>query len=167
MLLRTAHTPDNTWRRSLSKAALAGALLLIAVPVGLGVGVGKNAVGLVQSLGSSVAVAQSVAPSSPPNPAVQVYQQNGESVVNITSLAILPTIGGLAQQPEGIGSGFVVDDQGRIVTNNHVVQDADQLAVTFQDKTTRPGEAARPRPGQRPGSDSSGSSCNRRSGQPV
>ncbi|HLZ25139.1 MAG TPA: trypsin-like peptidase domain-containing protein [Ktedonobacterales bacterium] len=138
MLLRTVQTPDHTWRRSPSKAALAGALLLIAVPVGLGVEVGKNAVGLVQSLGGSVAVAQSVESSSPPNPAVQVYQQNGASVVNITSLAILPTLGGLAQQPQGIGSGFVVDDQGRIVTNNHVVQDADQLAVTFQDKTTVP-----------------------------
>jgi S1-C subfamily serine protease len=40
------------------------------------------------------------------------------------------------QQPQGIGSGFFVDAEGRIVTNNHVVQDAEQLAVTLQDKTT-------------------------------
>src|SRR5579859_4829779 len=136
MLLRTARTPDRTWRRSLARAALVAALLVIAVPVSPGPG--KNSIGPVQSPGGSVAVAQSVAPSPPPNPAAQVYQQNGASVVNITSLAVLPTIGGLAQQPQGIGSGFVVDDQGRIVTNNHVVQDADQLAVTFQDKTTVP-----------------------------
>jgi 2-alkenal reductase len=32
----------------------------------------------------------------------------------------------------------MIDDQGRIVTNNHVVQDADQLAVAFQDRTTVP-----------------------------
>jgi S1-C subfamily serine protease len=73
-----------------------------------------------------------------PNPAISVYQQNGPSVVNITSLAVVRTRQGQATQPQGIGSGFMIDDQGRIVTNNHVVQDADQLAVTFQDKSTVP-----------------------------
>jgi S1-C subfamily serine protease len=77
------------------------------------------------------------APASP-NPAAQVYQQNGASVVNITSLAVVRTGQGQATQPQGIGSGFVIDADGRIATNNHVVQDAQQLAVTFQDKTTVP-----------------------------
>jgi 2-alkenal reductase len=72
------------------------------------------------------------------NPAVSVYQQNGGSVVNITSLALVTSRSGQQQQqqPQGIGSGFFIDADGRIVTNNHVVQDADQLAVTLQDKTT-------------------------------
>jgi len=71
-----------------------------------------------------------------PNPAVSVYQQNGGSVVNITSLAVVTRLGQpVAQQPQGIGSGFFIDGDGRIVTNNHVVQDAAQLAVTLQDKT--------------------------------
>jgi S1-C subfamily serine protease len=67
-----------------------------------------------------------------------VYQQNGGSVVNITSLAVVTNRFGQSQgqQPQGIGSGFFLDADGRIVTNNHVVQDADQLAVTLQDKTT-------------------------------
>jgi 2-alkenal reductase len=70
-----------------------------------------------------------------------VYQQNGGSVVNITSLAVVTGFGGFGAtqqqaQPQGIGSGFFIDTDGRIVTNNHVVQDADQLAVTLQDKTT-------------------------------
>jgi 2-alkenal reductase len=79
---------------------------------------------------------------APQNPAVAVYQQNGPSVVNITSLAVLPGAGFGSQaqqpqtQPQGIGSGFFVDSDGRIVTNNHVVQDADQLAVTLSDQTT-------------------------------
>jgi S1-C subfamily serine protease len=40
------------------------------------------------------------------------------------------------QQPyrqEGLGSGFVWDTEGHIVTNNHVVDGADQITVTFAD----------------------------------
>jgi len=84
--------------------------------------------------------AQQAAPGTQ-NPAVSVYQQNGGSVVNITSLAVVTGLGTSQQQqaqPQGIGSGFFIDTDGRIVTNNHVVQDADQLTVTFQDKTTVP-----------------------------
>jgi 2-alkenal reductase len=98
-----------------------------------------------ESSGPSAAVQPVVARAQPApsagaqNPAAAVYQQNGASVVNITSIAVVRTRAGQqAEQPQGIGSGFVIDDQGRIVTNNHVVQDADQLAVTFQDKTTMP-----------------------------
>ena len=73
--------------------------------------------------------------------AAAVYRQAGASVVNITSLAVVRSqLGGAAQQaqPRGTGSGFMIDREGHIVTNNHVVEDADQLAVTFQDKTTVP-----------------------------
>ena len=38
--------------------------------------------------------------------------------------------GGVA---EGTGSGFVYDDKGHIVTNNHVVQDAEKITVSFYD----------------------------------
>jgi S1-C subfamily serine protease len=34
---------------------------------------------------------------------------------------------------EGLGSGFVWDTEGHIVTNNHVVQDADRITITFAD----------------------------------
>jgi serine protease Do len=39
------------------------------------------------------------------------------------------------QQPrrmEGAGSGFVIDESGYIVTNHHVISDADKIVVTFQ-----------------------------------
>ena len=83
-----------------------------------------------------IAQAQPLPPGAQ-NPAVAVYQQNGGSVVNITSLAVLTGFGASTQaQPQGIGSGFFIDSDGRIVTNDHVVADANQLAVTLQDKTT-------------------------------
>jgi 2-alkenal reductase len=93
--------------------------------------------------GLRIVSAQAAAPAAQPsvgtqNPAVFVYAQNGGSVVNITSIAVITGRLGqqTQQQPQGIGSGFFIDTEGRIVTNNHVVQDADQLAVTLQDKTT-------------------------------
>jgi 2-alkenal reductase len=41
-------------------------------------------------------------------------------------------------QQQGEGSGFVVDTQGHIVTNNHVVANTTELRVTFFDGTTVP-----------------------------
>ncbi|MDB5349633.1 MAG: htrA 1 [Planctomycetota bacterium] len=37
---------------------------------------------------------------------------------------------------EGTGSGFVYDDRGHILTNNHVVSGADKITVTFHDGET-------------------------------
>jgi S1-C subfamily serine protease len=50
---------------------------------------------------------------------------------------------------ECIGSGFVIDQQGHIVTNNHVAQAANELLVTLADEHTVPAEVV----GTDPGSD--------------
>lgn len=39
---------------------------------------------------------------------------------------------------QGTGSGFVYDDDGHILTNNHVVNGADKIIVTFYDGETSP-----------------------------
>lgn len=36
----------------------------------------------------------------------------------------------------GAGSGFVIDAEGHIVTNEHVIRDAEKITVTFKDGTT-------------------------------
>jgi len=41
---------------------------------------------------------------------------------------------------QGIGSGFVWDKEGHIVTNNHVVDNAESITVTFEDGTSLPGK---------------------------
>ena len=47
-------------------------------------------------------------------------------------------LGGRALLAVGLGSGVVIDSDGDIVTNNHVVQDATELAVALPDGTLRP-----------------------------
>ena len=37
-----------------------------------------------------------------------------------------------------LGSGFIIDPSGLIVTNNHVIEDADQISVTLNDGTILP-----------------------------
>src|SRR5262249_12243321 len=40
--------------------------------------------------------------------------------------------------PAGTGSGFIWDDEGHVVTNFHVIQNANAARVTLADKTTYP-----------------------------
>ncbi len=44
----------------------------------------------------------------------------------------------LPRHISSLGSGFVIDPSGLIVTNNHVIEDADQISVTLNDGTTLP-----------------------------
>jgi S1-C subfamily serine protease len=41
---------------------------------------------------------------------------------------------------EGTGSGFIISADGRLITNAHVVEGADQVQVTLRDGRTYPGE---------------------------
>jgi serine protease Do len=40
------------------------------------------------------------------------------------------------QKAEALGSGFVIDPSGLVVTNNHVIDGADEITVILQDNTT-------------------------------
>jgi serine protease Do len=40
------------------------------------------------------------------------------------------------QKVTSLGSGFIIDASGFVVTNNHVIQDADEINVILQDNTT-------------------------------
>ena len=43
---------------------------------------------------------------------------------------------GSKRQAQALGSGFIIDAKGIIVTNNHVIEEADEIKVTLQDDTT-------------------------------
>jgi S1-C subfamily serine protease len=67
---------------------------------------------------------------------IDVYQRYGPGVVNITTTTIAYDFF-LRPVPmeSGTGSGAIIDDQGHIVTNFHVVRDAETLEVTLSDKS--------------------------------
>ena len=41
-----------------------------------------------------------------------------------------------ARKVQSLGSGFIIDPSGIVVTNNHVIKGADEITVTLQDNTT-------------------------------
>src|SRR5262245_23230425 len=84
------------------------------------------------------------AASSSRTPLGAIYEQANDSVVEITVTS--QTSGNPSPFPFGDGqerqtqqaqgSGFVYDTQGHVVTNEHVVQDATSVKVTFADGST-------------------------------
>ena len=65
---------------------------------------------------------------------ISVYKKALPSVVNITSTAVQFDFfyGPVPQQ--GQGSGFILDKQGLILTNNHVIEGGQRIEVTLSDK---------------------------------
>jgi S1-C subfamily serine protease len=65
---------------------------------------------------------------------ISVYRRNIASVVNITSrVQAFDFFYGLYSQ-EGQGSGFIIDKAGHILTNYHVIANAQKVEVTLHDR---------------------------------
>ena len=47
---------------------------------------------------------------------------------------------GMMRRPQSMGSGFIVDPEGLVVTNNHVVEGGDEIVVTLSDGTRHDAE---------------------------
>jgi len=65
---------------------------------------------------------------------IAVYRKNIGSVVNITSHAVTFDFFYGLVPAEGQGSGFIIDKDGHILTNYHVVADAPQVEVTLNNR---------------------------------
>jgi len=72
---------------------------------------------------------------------IAVFQETSPSVVYITSIEVRRSLFSLNvyEIPQGTGSGFVWDKEGRIVTNYHVVGDASRVEVALGDSTVYKG----------------------------
>ena len=65
---------------------------------------------------------------------IAVYKRVSPAVVNITSTAVAFDFFYGAVPQEGQGSGFIIDKEGHILTNYHVVANARQVEVTLSNK---------------------------------
>lgn len=68
---------------------------------------------------------------------IEVFRAVSPSVVYITSVEVRRSLFSLNvyEIPKGTGSGFVWDKEGRIVTNYHVIGDANRVDVTLADQS--------------------------------
>jgi putative serine protease PepD len=63
---------------------------------------------------------------------IEIYRATSPGVVYIQSTAMVRDFFGMFSRPvEGAGSGSIIDDQGDILTNYHVIADAEKLTVSF------------------------------------
>jgi S1-C subfamily serine protease len=67
---------------------------------------------------------------------IEVYHKVIPSVVNITSKTVAYDFFYGPVPQEGQGSGFIIDKEGHILTNYHVVGDVSQVDVTLHNKKT-------------------------------
>ena len=114
---------------SLIVAALAGA----AVAVALGTTTTKTVTTTVvqPSRGATLPTSLSSTQGSSIN---QIYRQAGPGVVDITVTATTNSGGffGGSERTEGEGAGVVYDKNGNILTDEHVVANANSITVTFE-----------------------------------
>jgi S1-C subfamily serine protease len=80
--------------------------------------------------GAAASSAPQGAPGNVPDSLAALYQQTDPGVVSIDVFVQQGQLSGQAA-----GSGFILDEQGHIVTNNHVVAGAQEVLVSFYDGT--------------------------------
>ncbi|RMF78297.1 MAG: hypothetical protein D6744_10270, partial [Planctomycetota bacterium] len=90
-------------------------------------------------------------------PIVEVFEANRDAVVNISTdkVQVVRTLGyeslwdevfgrpreiPIKRHIQSVGSGFVIHEDGVIVTNAHVVARTDEIHISFADGTTAPAE---------------------------
>jgi putative serine protease PepD len=118
------------WRRT-TAAALAAAV------VGGGAGATIYATmldhGSTAAAAASTSAATAVADTTSQLSVAEIYARSSKSVVEIEVTTTVTSPFGDSQEQQAEGTGFVYDEQGHIVTNEHVVDGATSVKVTFSD----------------------------------
>ena len=76
------------------------------------------------------------------NVLVNAVDKVSKSVVNIASVRMMQDQLFRVFPVEGVGSGVIIDERGYILTNNHVIDDAERLKVTLPDGRVLRGKVA-------------------------
>ena len=109
----------------------------LVAALGLGAGIGAIAYATLSDDSSTVVRQVTVSSSEPAATGKalaigDIYERSQKAVVELTASAT--QFSGSQSQ----GSGFVFDDDGHVITNQHVVEGASSISVRFWDGSTRP-----------------------------
>ncbi|SCK01488.1 Putative serine protease HhoB precursor [uncultured Clostridium sp.] len=66
----------------------------------------------------------------------EAFQKVAPAVVTVSTKGVATFNGFFQQEVEGIGSGFIINEDGYILTNYHVIKGAKEVSVTLSDNTT-------------------------------
>lgn len=67
---------------------------------------------------------------------IDIYKSSKDRVVYITSTVYQRTFFFGVEQGHNLGSGFIINPEGQILTNNHVISGSSEIEVTLTDQST-------------------------------
>jgi len=112
---------------------------VIAKPASPSPSVAETSTAPAASAAPRTTTAVNAATTATDEPYVAVVQKAGPAVVTVVNqMPPQITMFGQIAQPEALGSGVIIDQQGHIVTNNHVIEGGSQFQVIFSDGRKAP-----------------------------
>ena len=73
---------------------------------------------------------------------VDLIEKASKSVVNVNTIRIFRDVFYRVVPVQGMGSGFIIDNEGYVLTNNHVIAEAHEITVTLSDSRVFQGQLA-------------------------
>jgi putative serine protease PepD len=137
--IKPTENPENSGetvtRKSLRRTAPIAAALALGGGAGAAIYAASSGSGSGQSTVVASVPAQPASTRATTTTLTQLYKNAAPGVVDITVASSDSSSFGQGGQSQAEGSGFVIDTNGDIVTNQHVVAGATSIKVRFQDGT--------------------------------
>ena len=111
-------------------AALVGGIVAVGFGAAVGAGDGDGETTVIRESAAAAATVPVQSSAAEDGISIEdIYRRAAPGVVQVTVFAPDPFSG--QESAQGLGSGFVIDKAGHIVTNYHVIKGADEVAVNF------------------------------------